>query len=101
MTGYNKMKKITIELPKIELLLLYLTFFVLMIYIYKDYIVPVYRSFGNFKWDFNIYNAIFSAVSIVVIVLLLPSKFSRPTDILLHIQFIFQMPCVDLWNAKC
>lgn len=88
MIKFNKCELFTISLIKLKLLTCYLFYLLLSIIIYKIYVVPIYGYMGGFMWDLDLYKLIISIASITVIVLLLPSNLSRPTDLLLHIQFI-------------
>lgn len=73
---------------RLKIWILYCLFFILILFIYKYYIFPIW-SYEGFIWKLNFYKFIISFTLLTIITLILPSKFKKPSDILLHLQFLF------------
>jgi hypothetical protein len=77
----------------------YLLSFILIFLGYYAYIVPEY-GYTGFKWSINYLKLIESIVFILVFSFILPKRFFRPSDIFLHLQFLFPiLPMLVLYSA--
>ena len=89
MSEINSKIGFSISLTKLKILLLYFIFFIIICIIYIKRVMPEFSYYGSFILNINILNLVISTILIFVFVLILPSRISRPSDLFLHIQFIF------------
>jgi len=76
----------------------FLAYFLLFIG-YFNYIAPSWNYY-NFAWNPNIYKLFESLVLIFIVVVFLPTTFKKPSDFLLHLQFLFPiLPMLVLFFA--
>lgn len=89
-----------LTLSNFILLVLYLVGYFLLLLGCYVFVSPIY-GYSGFRWTPDIYK-IFEGVSLLVLfVVLLPSNIKKPSDILLHIQFIFPvLPMLVLYGVQ-
>ena len=79
--------------------LYYILAFLLMFLGYYAYIVPEY-GYTGFTWELDILKVVESLFFLIFFSFILPKKFTRPSDILLHLQFLFPIvPMLVLYGA--
>ena len=71
-----------------------------MFWSYYEYVVPLF-GYSGLNWDLNILKGMESVAFIALFVFfLLPIKFIKPSDILVHLQFLFPiLPMLVLYSA--
>jgi hypothetical protein len=77
----------------------YLASFILILFGYYKYIVPIY-GYSGYILDYNTSKILEAGCLTTLISLILPKGFEKPSDILLHLQFMFPItPMLVLYGA--
>ena len=85
---------------KLQILFLYIFAFILLLWGYKSFVVPVY-GYSGFSWQPNLTKIIEGLICTLLISFILPMKFKKPSDILIHIQFLFPiLPMLVLYGSQ-
>ena len=85
---------------KHRILFLYLVAFGVLWLGYALFIHPLF-SYAGFIWVPNVVKIVESLLIIFVLLLFLPSKFEKPSDLFVHIQFLFPiLPMLVLFAAS-
>ncbi len=85
---------------KFRLVLLYLVAYFVLLYGYKYFVVPVF-SYSGYSWDFSFIKCCEGIVMLVIVSIFMPCHFDKPSDVLIHIQFLFPvLPMIVLYSAQ-
>lgn len=77
----------------------YLLAFLVILYGYGKFIVPLF-GYTGFEWDLNKFKVAEGTLVVFLISVFLPVRFFKPSDLLLHLQFLFPvLPMAVLYGA--
>lgn len=78
----------------------YMLAYLLLFYGYYKFIVPIW-SYSGFGWYPDAIKITESTIFLVAISFFLPIRFDKPSDVLLHLQFLFPiLPMLVLYGAE-
>jgi hypothetical protein len=85
---------------KVMNVLLYVLSFMCFCYSYQLFVSPIF-SYAGFTYNFNGIKFSESLFFVCLLALILPSKYEKPSDFLLHFYFVFPvLPMLALYSCK-
>ncbi|WP_297888143.1 hypothetical protein [Sulfurihydrogenibium sp.] len=71
-----------------KIFVLYTLLYIFFIFVYNRFIADLF-SYQGYFWNLNIIKIFTGILIILILSILLPKEFSKPSDLLIHIHFIF------------
>jgi len=96
----KRYRSLNVSTEKLLIIFLYYLAFGLIWFGYYFFIVPLY-GYNGYTYNPNFSKIIESVVMLTISLIILPIKFNKPSDIFLHIQFLFPiMGMLVLYGAE-
>lgn len=88
------------SVARAKLVISYQLAFFILLYGYYEFIVPIY-GYTGFKWDVDRFKLLEGGIIVLIVAASLPKRFDKPSDVLLHVQFLYPiMPMLVLYGAS-
>ena len=85
---------------RLQIIFLYSLAFVFLLWGYRDFVVPV-CAYSGFLWEPDLFKIYEGLLLTLIVAVILPDKFKKSSDILIHIQFLFPiLPMLVLYGSQ-
>ncbi len=94
------MSKLKIHKARLQNSICYVIMYLLLLWGYRDFVVPIYAYLG-FLWEPDLFKICEGLLLTLLVAIILPAKFKKSSDVLIHIQFLFPiLPMLVLYGSQ-